>query len=158
MSGLLLSAAPTAKIALTASVIKTVIGIAPPANRIIAIERVTFGFFGVAATDSPVECWLRLASNDGTATSMTIANFMAAKRRPSNSTMQSVCKHTYTVEPTTIAGILLATAVHPQSGHDSFCFPDLNILVDGSDTYPLFVMRFLCGVNTSVLPTIWFRE
>lgn len=158
MSGLLLAAAPTAKIALSANVIKTVIGIAPTANRVIGIERVTFGFFGTTATDSPVEVWLRQASNDGTATAMTLANYMAAKRRPASSTMQSTCKHTYTVEPTTLAGILLATAVHPQSGHDSFCFPDLGIDIDGSDTYPLFVLRFLSAVNVSVLPTIWFRE
>ena len=158
MSGLLLSCAPTAKISLTSSVLKTAIGIAAPANRIIKIQRVSFGFFGVSATDSPVECWMRVASNDGTATSMTTANFMCAKRRPASSTMQSTCKHTYTVEPTTIAGIIHATAVHPQSGHDSLVFDNLGIEIDGSDTYPLFTLRFLSSVNTSVLPTIWFEE
>jgi len=158
MSGLPFACAPTAKIALTANTIKTVLAVTAPSNRIVTLERLTFGLFGVTSTDSPVEIWLRLMDSGGTGTAMTVANYMVTPRRRTSDTLQSTCRHTFTVEPTTIAGILLATAVHPQSGLDTFFFQNLDIEINGADSTPQLGLRMLSTANVSVLPTFWFRE
>lgn len=158
MSGMPYACAPTAKISLSANTIKTCLAITAPSNRIVTIERVALGFFGVTSTDSPVEVWLRLSDSGGTATSMTIANYMVTPRRRSADTLQSTVRHTFTVEPSTIGGILLATAIHPQSNGDMFLYPNLDIEINGADTLPQITLRCLSIAAVSVLPTIWFRE
>jgi hypothetical protein len=158
MSGLPLACAPAAKIALTADTVKTVLAVTAPSNRIITLERMTFGFFGISSTAAPVEIWLRLMDSGGTATAMTIANYMVTPRRRTSDTLQSTCRHTFTVEPTTIGGILLATAVHPQSGLDTFLFQNLDIEINGADSTPQIGLRMLAAADVSVLPTFWFRE
>lgn len=159
MAGMPYACAPTAKISLSANAIKTCLAISAPSNRIVKIDRVAFGFFGTSSTDSPVEVWLRLTDNGGTASVMTVANYMVTPRRRSADALQSTVRHTFTVEPSTVGGILFATAVHPQSNGDMFFYSaDVGIEINGADTLPQIALRFLSVAPVSVLPTIWFSE
>jgi len=96
---------------------KTILQIIAAANVRLRIERVTFSFKGISATEVPVACELLRQTTAGTMSAATPAKV----NESDDETLQVTAQHTATVEPTA-STVKAANPVHPQISY-SFVFP-----------------------------------
>lgn len=106
----LLFSAVTAEVALTAATAKTVIQVAAPANQLVVLKRIGIFFDGVAVSNEPVLIRILDQTTAGTMSALT-----SNPTQGRTETIQSVCLHTATAEPT-LGFVIDALEVHPQSG------------------------------------------
>ena len=124
---------PSGEVSLSAGVAKTVLSLKAAANHRALVKSIKVFFKGIVTTDTPVKIRLvRITTDSGTGSAITEVKVNEAD----NETIQSVGRHTFTVEPT-IGDVLETWEIHPQTGLVVFYPPDDELVIIGGNEVAL---------------------
>lgn len=149
MAGILATYSP-GEIALTANVPKTVAQLAAAANHRVKLTGFWLGLKGTGTNDAPVRVRILRQTTGGTMT----ASAAIKKDSTQDETVQTVCQHTATVEPTA-GDVLEVQEIHPQGGLRVFYPFGQEIVVPGGGRIG---MEVLAANAVTVSPGFEFEE